>query len=621
MKFSKLFTFFLILIFTGNFIAQTDRNTIDNRYKWNLSDLYSSVDDWHAAKVNIESRVNDISKHQGKLGESASNLFYTMDTYYKLIKDYYKLSVYSNRLKDEDLNISENESLAQLSSNLGTKISETSSFIDPEILKIAPEKIKLFYSESPELLEYKTVIDDIQRLRAHTLSESEEKILASFGLVTGTPGNVYSIFDNAEMPRPTVKLADGKEVELNSSNYVKYRGSENRDNRALVFDAFFNNIGKFKNTIGANLAGKVKSDFVYGKNRNYATALEYSLDRFNIPTDVYKNLITQIHNSLPTLHRFLALKQKMLGLDQLHYYDLYTSIVDKVELNYTVEEGQAIILESLKPLGSDYISTVKKSFDDQWIDYYPNKGKRSGAYSSGSAYDVHPYILMNWTDDYNSVSTLAHELGHTMHSYYSNKNQNFVNSNYSTFVAEIASTCNEDLLNNFMVQKVKSDKEKIFLLGSYLELLRTTIFRQVLFAEFELIIHEKIENSEPLNGEIMSSLYYDLVKKYYGHDEGVCIIDPYVAYEWAYIPHFIGYSYYVYQYSTSLIYATAFAQKIVNEGQSAVDAYFNILKGGSSDYPIDLIKKAGLDPLSLQPFELVMAKMNTVMDQIEEIIK
>ncbi|MFH1527298.1 MAG: oligoendopeptidase F [Bacteroidota bacterium] len=621
MKFSKLFTFFLILIFTGNFIAQTDRNTIDNRYKWNLSDLYSSVDDWHAAKVNIESRVNDISKHQGKLGESASNLFYTMDTYYKLIKDYYKLSVYSNRLKDEDLNISENESLAQLSSNLGTKISETSSFIDPEILKIAPEKIKLFYSESPELLEYKTVIDDIQRLRAHTLSESEEKILASFGLVTGTPGNVYSIFDNAEMPRPTVKLADGKEVELNSSNYVKYRGSENRDNRALVFDAFFNNIGKFKNTIGANLAGKVKSDFVYGKNRNYATALEYSLDRFNIPTDVYKNLITQIHNSLPTLHRFLALKQKMLGLDQLHYYDLYTSIVDKVELNYTVEEGQAIILESLKPLGSDYISTVKKSFDDQWIDYYPNKGKRSGAYSSGSAYDVHPYILMNWTDDYNSVSTLAHELGHTMHSYYSNKNQNFANSNYSTFVAEIASTCNEDLLNNFMVQKVKSDKEKIFLLGSYLELLRTTIFRQVLFAEFELIIHEKIENSEPLNGEIMSSLYYDLVKKYYGHDEGVCIIDPYVAYEWAYIPHFIGYSYYVYQYSTSLIYATAFAQKIVNEGQSAVDAYFNILKGGSSDYPIDLIKKAGLDPLSSQPFELVMAKMNTVMDQIEEIIK
>ncbi|MBU2506870.1 MAG: oligoendopeptidase F [Bacteroidetes bacterium] len=621
MKFSKLFTFFLILIFTGNFIAQTDRNTIDNRYKWNLSDLYSSVDDWHAAKVNIESRVNDISKHQGKLGESASNLFYTMDTYYKLIKDYYKLSVYSNRLKDEDLNISENESLAQLSSNLGTKISETSSFIDPEILKIAPEKIKLFYSESPELLEYKTVIDDIQRLRAHTLSESEEKILASFGLVTGTPGNVYSIFDNAEMPRPTVKLADGKEVELNSSNYVKYRGSENRDNRALVFDAFFNNIGKFKNTIGANLAGKVKSDFIYGKNRNYATALEYSLDRFNIPTDVYKNLITEIHNSLPTLHRFLALKQKMLGLDQLHYYDLYTSIVDKVELNYTVEEGQAIILESLKPLGSDYISTVKKSFDDQWIDYYPNKGKRSGAYSSGSAYDVHPYILMNWTDDYNSVSTLAHELGHTMHSYYSNKNQNFANSNYSTFVAEIASTCNEDLLNNFMVQKVKSDKEKIFLLGSYLELLRTTIFRQVLFAEFELIIHEKIENSEPLNGEIMSSLYYDLVKKYYGHDEGVCIIDPYVAYEWAYIPHFIGYSYYVYQYSTSLIYATAFAQKIINEGQPAVDAYFNILKGGSSDYPIDLIKKAGLDPLSSEPFELVMAKMNSVMDQIEEIIK
>ncbi len=309
----------------------------------------------------------------------------------------------------------------------------------------------------------------------------------------------------------------------------------------------------------------------------------------------------------------------MLGLDTLHYYDLYTPIVKKVKMNFSIEDGQKVILSGLKPLGDNYLSTLEKAFNDRWIDYMPNVGKRSGAYSSGSSYDFHPYILMNWNDDYYSVSTLAHELGHTMHSYFSNKNQPYAKSDYPIFVAEIASTLNESLLNDYMIQHAKSKEEKLYLLGSYLELLRTTIFRQTLFAEFELDAHKMAENGEPITGEALSKLYYKLTKEYYGNDEGVCTVDPYIAFEWEFIPHFY-YNYYVYQYATSLIYATALSEKIIDNGQPAVDNYFKLLKGGNSKHPIDLIKEAGIDPLSAEPFKLTMNKMNKIMDQIEALI-
>lgn len=597
-----------------------ERQDIEQKYKWDLSELYSSVDEWREAKKSIEARLPEITKYQGKLSESADNLYFTLNSTYSILKDFYRLTIYSSRLKDQDLNVSENESLAQEASALGTKFGETASYINPEILKINPEKIVQFYKDKPELEEYRFIIDDVQRLREHTLTEKEEQILASFGQVTGTPSNVYGTFNNAEMPFAMVTLSTGEEVELSSPGFVRNRTLDNREDRAKVFHAFFSNYGQFKNTIGLNLAGKVRADWVYAKNRNYGSTLESSLDNFNIPTTVYENLIKDIHKSLPTLHRFLKLKQKMLGVDQLHYYDLYTSMVEAVDLKYDLDQAKDILLTSLEPMGEEYVSTVNTALTSRWIDYYPNKGKRSGAYSSGAAYDVHPYILMNWNDDYNSLSTLTHEIGHTMHSYFSNKSQPFQYANYSTYVAEIASTCNENLLNNYLLQITENKKEKLFLLGSYLEMLRTTIFRQVSFAEFELEIHKKVEAGEPLNGEIMSNIYYDIVKKYYGHDEGICIVDDYIKYEWAYIPHFIGYTYYVYQYSTSLIYATAFAEKIINEGQPAVDQYYNILKGGSSDYPINLIANAGLNPLTSEAFDLTINKMNNVVDMIEELL-
>ena len=617
----KLFisTIIFLFIFSSLLLAQTKkRSELPESFKWNLSDMYPTLADWQADIEKVKSSINDFASYKGQLGDNSQNLLNALNSYFSMLKIFYKSSTYAGNLSNEDVNISENQALLQQLSSVGTKFSESASFFEPEILTIPKEKIEKFFNEKPELSTYSMYIDNIQRLRAHTLSEAEEKILASFGLIAGNQNTVYSIFADGEKPNPKIILSDGKEVELSPSTFTEVRTLENRGDRRKVFETFFNGYGDFKNTFGANLVGKVKKDWVYAKNRNYKTSLESALNGDNLPPTVYTTLIEQVNKSLPTLHRFLDLKKRMLGVDTLHYYDLYTSLVNKVDLKFTVEEGQQAILDALTPLKSEYLSTVKKSFENRWIDFIPTEGKRSGAYSSGSAYDIHPYILMNWNDDYESLSTLAHELGHTMHSFYSNANQPFSKADYATFVAEIASTINETLLNNYMVKNAKSNDEKLFLLGSYLDLLRTTIFRQTSFAEFELEIHNRIEQGQPLTGDDLCNIYYDIVKKYYGHDAGHCVVDPYIQYEWAYIPHFMGYTYYVFQYSTSLIYATAFAEKIVNEGNPAEDNFYKILKGGSSKYAVELIKDAGIDPLSSEPFELTMKKMNNVMDQIEE---
>ena len=604
----------------GNKAQTIERKDVPEKYKWDNSIIYKSVDDWNKDKETLEAQIQMLKTFQGKMGKNAELFYTTLKLYFDIYKTYYKFSDYAFRVADEDLRISSNQSLNQISTNIGTKLAEAASFINPEILSLDNDKIKNFFEEKKELNEFKFYVDDILRLRPHTLTTREEEILASAGLITSTPSELHSIFDNAEKPNPKVKLSTGETIELNAANYNKYRTVPNRKDRELVMRSMFENYKKFQNTFGANLVGKIRGDFFYAKNRKYESVLESSLNANNIPVSVYENLINQIHNNLPTLHRFLKLKAKMLGVKDLHYYDLYTPLVKSVKFKFTVEEGQKLLLDVFKPMGEEYVSTVKKSFDERWIDYIPTTGKRSGAYSSGAQYDLHPYILMNWTDDYESVSTLAHELGHTMHSYFSNNNQTFVNAQYPIFVAEIASTMNENLLNNYMVNNVKSDEEKLYLLGSYLDLLRTTIFRQTSFAEFEWEVHKRIEKGEPVTGEDLSKLYLDIVRKYYGHNEGACTVDDYIAYEWAYIPHFVNYTYYVYQYSTSLIYATAFAEKVINEGKPAVDKFYNILKGGSSDYPIELIKKAGIDPLSSEAFDLTMKKMNKVMDMMESLI-
>lgn len=616
------FIFFSFIIISTLFAQSPERKDVPENYKWNLAEIYPSTSAWQADVDMMKVEVEKLAGFKGKLGKSAADLYTALKTSSDLLKILSKAWTYASNLSNENLNISENQAMMQQMGALGTKFGEVGAFFEPEILQIPKEKIDNFFKEKPELAaEFDMYINNIQRLRPYTLTEAEEKILASFGLISDVYVDVYDIFTNAEKTFPKVIISTGEEIELTPASYTKYRTLENREDRAKVFEAFFKSYGQYKNTLGANLGGKVKKDWVYAKNRNYESSLHAALNSDNLPVSVYTTLIEQINNNLPTLHRALDLKKRMLGFSELRYYDLYVPLVQKVDMSFTVEQGQKVIVDALSPLGAEYVSTLQKAYSDMWIDYIPTVGKRSGAYSTGGAYDVHPYILMNWTDDYESVSTLAHELGHTMHSYFSNKTQPFSKANYAIFVAEIASTVNENLLNNYMVQNAKSDEERLYLLGSYLELLRTTIFRQTSFAEFEWEIHKKVEAGEPLTGEDMCAIYFDIVKRYYGHDKGHCVVDDYIQYEWAYIPHFLGYNYYVYQYATSLIYGTAFVEKMINNGQQAVDDYYKILKGGGSKYPAELIRDAGIDPMSHEPFELTMQKMNKVMDQMEEILK
>jgi oligoendopeptidase F len=619
----KLFLILAIFaIVISNLIAQTlERNQVEEKHKWNLAEIYPSIDAWQADVDMLKTEVEKLADFKGKLGESAESLYNSLQVSSDLVKTLSKAWTYASNFSNEDLNNSEAQAMMQQITALGTKFGEVTAYYEPEILQIPKEKIEQYFKEKPELAkDFNMYIDNIQRLRAHTLTEAEEKILASFGLISDVQSDVYDIFTNAEKPFPKVTLATGEEVELNPSSYTRYRTLENRDDRAKVFETFFNSYGDFKNTLGTNLGGKVKKDWVYAKNRKYVSSLEASLNSDNLPVSVYTTLIEQVNNNLPTLHRAIDLKKRMLGVDELHYYDLYVPLVEKVEMDFTVEEGQKVISDALNLLGEEYASTLQKAYNERWIDYMPTTGKRSGAYSTGGAYDVHPYILMNWTDDYESVSTLAHELGHTMHSYFSNKTQPFAKADYATFVAEIASTVNENLLNDYAVKNAKSDEERLYLLGSYLELLRTTIFRQTSFAEFEWEIHKKVEAGEPITGEDMCAIYFDIVKRYYGHDKGHCVVDDYIQYEWAYIPHFLGYNYYVFQYATSLIYGTAIVEKMTENGQPAVDAYYNILKGGGSKYATELIRDAGIDPMSPEPVALTMQKMNKVMDKMEELL-
>ncbi|UCH66373.1 MAG: oligoendopeptidase F [Ignavibacterium sp.] len=612
-------TIFLFSIVSIN--SQTlERDQVEEKYKWNLSDIYPTVEAWQADVDMLNKEVEKLADFKGTLGESSESLLKALKTSNDLVKTLYRAWVYANNLSNENLNISENQAMVQQMRTLGTKLSETTAYFEPELLELTQEKIDQFINEQPELKsDYDMYIDNIVRLRDHTLTEAEEKILASFGLIAGNQSAVYGIFNNAEKPFPKITLTTGEEVELTSSAYTRHRTAENRVDREKVMKAMFESYGDFKEMLGVNLGGHLKKSWVYAKNRKYSSVLESELNSDNLPVSVYTTLIEQVNKNLPTLHRALDLKKRMLGLDELHYYDLYVPLVEEVDINFTIDDGQKVLLEALKPLGNEYVTTLQKSYDDRWIDYMPTDGKRSGAYSTGNAYDVHPYILMNWTDDFNSLSTLAHELGHTMHSYFSNKTQSFAKSDYNIFLAEIASTVNEDLLNSYMVEDAKSDDEKLFLLGSYLELLRTTIFRQTSFAEFEWEIHKKVEAGEPITGKDMSAMYFDIVKRYYGHDKGHCVVDDYIQYEWAFIPHFY-YNYYVFQYATSLIYGTAIVEKMNEEGQPAIDAYYNILKGGGSKYATELIKDAGIDPMSPEPVELTMKKMNRVMDQMEAIL-
>ncbi|TFG98029.1 MAG: oligoendopeptidase F [Calditrichales bacterium] len=596
-----------------------DRAKIEEQYQWNLKDLYSSKEAWLKDKKRIAKRFASISEFKGKLGSSAESLFNGLATRFDIEKEFIHLFLYAFLLSDQDTRNSEAMAMKQEMGQMGTELDKLSAFIDPEILAISEEKMMAFYKTEPKLETYRHVIEDVQRQRAHTLDEAQESIIAEAGRMSGTAQDNFSILSNADLPYPTVKLSDGKEVRLDAAGYSLNRANPNREDRVKVFNSFFGILNNYSRTFGSQLYGEIKKNLFYKNVRKYDSSLERSLDRNNIPTSVYHKLVENTNKYLPTFHRYLQLRKRMLGVDELHYYDMYAPTVKNVDLSYTYDEAQEIIKKGLAPLGSEYITTVAKAFKDRWIDIYPNTGKRSGAYSAGDAYDVHPYILMNYNGQYDDVSTLAHELGHTMHSYFSNKTQPYHIADYPTFLAEVASTGNEALLIDYMLKSIDSQEEKLALLGNLLDGYKGTLFRQVQFAEFELKVHELAEQGEALTGDRFSEIYLEILKKYYGHDKGIMNVEDQFAIEWAYIPHFYM-NFYVFQYSTSFLAAQALGEKMLSGDQAMIDKYLAFLSSGGSDYAIPTLKKVGIDMTTDEPFDLAMKKMNKIMDDMEKIL-
>jgi oligoendopeptidase F len=613
-------TLMVVGAMTLTLVAQErDRNKIPDKYKWNLADLYASDAAWRTAKDKFADESGQILQYKGRLTSSAAVLAQALEKQTALSKELVRLYVYAGLLADQDTRDSEHQGMRQQMVQLSANFSAQAAYIEPEILKADKNTIQKFLASEPRLKVYRFYIEDVMRRATHTLSDSEEKLLADMGPLAGAPSSIYGILSNADFPYPSVTLSDGRTVKVDQAAYADFRALPNRGDREKVMEAFFKGLGSFSRTYGTTMNGEVQKVLFTAKARKYSTALEASLDAPNIPTSVYMRLIDGVNKNLESFHRYLKLRKRMMGVDQLHYYDLYAPLVASVDLKYTPEEAQTHILAAVSPLGSEYQSTIRRAFNERWIDLFPNQGKRSGAYSNGGAYDVHPYMLVNYNGQYNDVSALAHELGHTMQSYFSNKTQPYPLADYPIFVAEVASTFNETLLIDYMLKNIKDDDTRLSLLGNYLENIKGTVFRQTQFAEFELRMHELAQKGEPITGDALDKLYLEITKRYYGHDQSICIVDDYISHEWSYIPHFYR-DFYVFQYATSFTASTALAEKVKAGDAGAKQRYLTFLSAGGSKYPIDLLKEAGVDMTTDEPLALTMKEMNRVMDEMERIL-
>ena len=593
-----------------------DRDLIDDKYKWNVADIYPTPQDWANAKDNAVRQINTIGDYAGTLGNSSADLlrFLQFDT--ELDKDLTRLSVYAHLISDE--NVGDASALARKKEleQVIIDYQQVSAFVRPELAAIPDETLLRFLSEEKELAPFTMLIDRVIRGKAHTLSDTEEALYAKIAILGDTPSTAFDIFSDAEMPHPTITLHNGEEVELDAPTFAQVRASANKDDRHKAVKAFWENYAKFQGTFGELMNGNIRQTLFATKARKYESCLQMALYSNKIPVEVYKSLIDNVNKNLPSFHRYLDLKRRLLNLDQLDYADLYAPAVAEVDLKYSYEEAQDLVLQALEPLGDEYRQVVRRAFDERWIDVFPSKGKASGAYSNGAAYDVHPYILMNFNERYDSVGTLIHELGHTMQSYYSNKKQPYAMADYAIFVAEVASTFNEALLDNHMLKTLSDKKQKISLLMNMLDGFKGTLFRQTQFAEFELAMYEAAEQGVPITGEFLSKTYGEITRKYYGDADNVCHVPHLIDIEWAYIPHFYS-RFYVYQYSTSFVASQALAEMVLSGDMKAKSRYMDFLAAGDSKYPIELLKDAGVDMTSSEPFDKAIAKMNKLMDEIE----
>lgn len=578
------------------------RDEISEEYKWNLEDMFASDALWEEEYEQTKELCNKIASYQGRLTESAATLLaYFQDTdeaNYHLKRIY----VYANERYHQDTAVSKYQGYASRADSLMVMAESSSAFAEPEILEIPAETINAFYKEQPELLKYQRAIDEILRKKAHTLSKEEEKILADAGEIAVGPENIFSMFNNADIRFPAIKDAEGNELPVSHGTFIQLMENKDRNIRKQAFESMYHTYQQFGNTVASIFTSHLKQEHFFAKTKKYDSVRAMHLDQGNIPEGVYDNLIETVHKHLPAMHRYMAERKKLLGVDELHMYDLYTPLIDDYDKKYTYEEAKETVLKGLAPMGEEYLSILKEGLSGGWIDVYENENKRSGAYSWG-AYGTHPYVLLNHKDNLNSVFTLAHEMGHAIHTYYSNKTQPITYSGYLIFVAEVASTCNEALLMQYLMKNAADEKERRYLINHQLEEFRTTLFRQTMFAEFEQIVHKKIADGEALTQEALNKIYHDLNVLYYGPD---VVVDEEIDYEWMRIPHFYT-SFYVYQYATGYSAATAFSKLILEGGQPAVDRYVtNFLCGGCSKDPIELLKNAGVDMSTPEPVDAAL---------------
>jgi oligoendopeptidase F len=592
------------------------RDQIEPKYTWNLKDIYPTDEVWEKDFKWVEDNIPNYKKHEGKLGISAKELLSVAVFDDSMSIKLERLYLYASCSKDLDLSNSTNLARYDRISQLGSKVSVASSFIRPELLAIPKENITKFLEESDGLRVYKHQIEDLFRSKEHTLPKEQEEILARSSEINQVPENTYSILTNADMHFATVKDPAGNDIQLSAGRLRAAMYSSDRSYRERVYKGFIGSYIDFKNTLATLFNGEIKTHIFLAQSRKFNSCLDAALNDNNIPVSVYKNLVKTANENLAPLYRWRKIRKQVLGLPDYHRYDDMVTLFPAVKKEYTYDQAVEIVKEALKPLGTTYIKDISTAFDNRWIDVYETKGKRSGAYSSGVSFGIHPYVLLNWNNQLDDVFTLAHEMGHNMHSYYTEQNQPFPYANYSIFVAEVASTCNEALLLDFLIKKANTKEEKLALIEKYIMQIVSTFYRQVLFAEFELATHEKAEKGEALTAESLTQLFKETSLKYWSADMAD---DDDEAYSWARIPHFYM-NFYVYQYATSYAASQIIAEKIKTEKQPAIDKYLKFLKSGSSDYPIAILKEAGVDMNSPEPILKTIAKMNELLDQMEKLL-
>lgn len=593
------------------------REEADARYKWAIEDLYKDDEDWKRDYELLKSRIPELIKFRGRLGESAEVLLSMQKLSDELNQLLEKVYVYANQRLHENTDNSTYQNLASQAQGLLVELSESLSFVEPELMELQDGIIETFLDENEELSAYRQYFENIIRQKKHVLPTEQEQLLAAMGEVAESPKDIFSMFNNADICFPEITGEDGHPVQVTHGRYMSLMQSRNRQVRKDAFEAMYGVYGDWRNTLAAMYRANVKQEAFLAKAHKYTSDLEAALDGSHIPVKVYEQLIEAVHESMPLMYRYMKLRKKLLGVEELHMYDLYVPVIEQDHSEIPFEQAKKTVLEGLAPMGEEYLHLLKEGFDHGWIDVYENQGKRTGAYSWG-AYGTHPYVLLNYQGTLHDVFTLAHEMGHALHSWYSDEHQPYIYAGYRIFVAEVASTCNEALLIHYLMEQSKKagdQKKTMYLMNYFLEQFRTTLFRQTMFAEFEKITHGLQEQGETLTADRLCEIYYDLNKLYFG--EEICV-DQEIAMEWARIPHFYT-PFYVYQYATGFSAAIALSKQILEKGVPAVEQYKKFLKGGSSMYPLELLKMAGVDMEQKAPVQDALAVFAQYLDEMERL--